>query len=460
VARDDFNVPVPELPVVRPSLLDEHAGWLGEVLASDRLVRPKQRHTAKRLFDRLVAERGYAGSYSVVQRWVKRWREADRLAVGAGGFNDLCWPAGTAQVDFGEAVFDEPAGRVAKSFLVVSFPHSNQGFAQVFDGESAECVCQGLGDVFAVAGGVPPVLVFDNAAGVGRRVADEVREAEVFRRFRLHHGFEARFCNPRSGWEKGNVGNKVGFVRRNWFVPVPDLSGVTLEEYNRRLLVDALADGGRLHYEKQQPVGVLFEADKAALLGLPAKAFDPVRWESYRADGYGRVTVDGVHVYSVSPQAAGQRVWLGFRAHTVEVLSREGARVAVHRRGYGKRRTTHVDQQQMMTALIGKRRAWPQSELRASMDGRPGQGFIDGLDRRMFSDYIAVMSSQAAVHGLGQVLDSLDWLVANRRGFSAADLASVVGRVDGFGIDRPPEAGPDLACYDQAFGVPVLGAVA
>jgi len=456
--KDDFAVPAPVSVLVasRSSLLDEHADWVRAVLVADKAVRAKQRHTAQRLFERLVAERGFDGSYSVVQRFVKKWKAADRLAMNGGGFNDLVWPAGSGQVDFGEADFDEASGRVTKSFLVASFPFSNQGFVQVFDGESAECVCQGLKDIFESVGGVPLVLVFDNGAGIGRRVIDQVRETEVFRRFRLHYGFQVRFCNPYSGHEKGNVENKVGYVRRNLFVPVPDLSQISLERFNELLLIGAV-DEQTIHYEKDRPVAELFAADKAALAPLPARGFDPVRWESYRVDGYGKVTVDGTHVYSASPGAANGRVWLGFRAHTVEVLSDTGTRLAVHRRGYGRRRSVHVDQQQMMTALIGKHRAWPQSQLRADLSGRACQGFLDSLDKHMFNDYLAAMAGQAARHGLGQVLDSLDWLVANRRAFSLADLASLTSRVDGFGIDRPADTGPDLHRYDQVFGLPDPG---
>lgn len=459
LGQDDFSVPAPvTAPPPRPSRLDGHREWLVQVLTADLSVRVKQRHTAQRLFERLVAERGYVGSYSVVQRFVKRWHAAQRLAGGAGGFNDLVWSAGVGQVDFGEADFDEGQGPVGKSFLVVSFPYSNQGFVQVFDGETAECVCRGLSDVFTVIGGVPPVLVFDNAAGVGHRVLEQVKETELFRRFRLHHGFQARFCNPESGWEKGNVENKVGFIRRHLFVPIPSISGMSLERFNELLLIGAI-DDQRLHYEKDTPVSELFTQDQTALAALPVKPFDPVRWAPYMVDGYGKVTVDGVHVYSVSPQAARQQVWLGFRAHTVEILSKTGVTLAVHRRGYGKKRTSHVDQTQMMTALIGKRRAWGQSQLRADIDGRPCQDFIDHLDKDTFNDYLTVMARQASLHSLDQVLDSLDWLVTNRVQFSTADLASVTSRVDGFGLDRPPDLGPDLGRYDQVFGMPALEAV-
>lgn len=109
--------------------------------------------------------------------------------------------------------------------------------------------------------------MFDNATGAGRRVLDEVREAELFRRFRLHYGFEARFCNPDAGHEKGHVERKVAFVRSNVFVPVPRVGD--LREYNESLLGVADGFGERGHWRRGGTRGELFESDRAALRPCP-----------------------------------------------------------------------------------------------------------------------------------------------------------------------------------------------
>lgn len=93
---------------------------------------------------------------------------------------ELVWDPGPAQVDFGEADFYENGKLVRKKYLTVSFPYSNDGYSQVFGGETAECVCQGLLDIFEFIGGVPPLLIFDNATGVGRRIGDMIHETELF----------------------------------------------------------------------------------------------------------------------------------------------------------------------------------------------------------------------------------------------------------------------------------------
>lgn len=89
-------------------------------------------------------------------------------------------------------------------------------------------------DIFNYIGGVPTLLVFDNATGVGHRIMGQIHETELFARFRAHYGFRIRFCNPYAGYEKGNVENKVGTTRRNLFVPIPTYHDI--EAYNLTIL--------------------------------------------------------------------------------------------------------------------------------------------------------------------------------------------------------------------------------
>lgn len=150
---------VPKSPLLAPC-----TGLIDSWLAEDRRCWHKQRHTAKRVCDRLVEEQGFTGSYSTVRGHVKRRRA--EIAAGldareAQGFLLPDWAPGECQVDFGQAGF-RVRGVVARGhFLVVAFPRSNVGSAQVFWGETAECVCQGLKDVFEFLGGVPLRAVFD-----------------------------------------------------------------------------------------------------------------------------------------------------------------------------------------------------------------------------------------------------------------------------------------------------------
>ena len=179
LSQEDFS---PEPPVVKqfPSKLDPFKPVIQEWLDEDKKHWRKQHHTAKRVYERLKEEHGYDGSYSVVQRYLKQCRSQQVEKANL----ELVWDPGPGQVDFGEADFYEEGKLSRKKYLTLSFPYSNNGYSQVFGGETAECVCQGLQDIFEYIGGVPPLLIFDNATGVGRRVGDAVHESELFSRFR------------------------------------------------------------------------------------------------------------------------------------------------------------------------------------------------------------------------------------------------------------------------------------
>lgn len=280
-----------------------------------------------------MEEHGYTGSYSTVQRYMKKCRSIQTEKASL----ELIWDPGPAQVDFWEADFYETGKLCRKKYLTVSFPYSNDGYSQVFGGETAECVCQGLQDIFEFIGGVPPLLIFDNATGVGRRIGDAIHESELFSRSRAHYHFRVRFCNPYSGWEKGNVERKVDYNRANLFVPVPHFNEI--EKYNQKLLARHEKKASELHYKKQISIRELFEEDRKALRMLPPKRFDVCRYEWLKADGYGKVYMDGKHFYSTRPENANKQVLVGIRAHTVDILTDGGQVITTHRRAYGDNRT-------------------------------------------------------------------------------------------------------------------------
>ena len=290
---------------------------------------------------------------------------------------ELIWDPGPAQVDFGEADFYEAGKLCRKKYLTVSFPYSNDGYSQVFGGETAECVCQGLQDIFEFIGGVPPLLIFDNATGVGRRIGDAIHESELFSRFRAHYHFRVRFCNPYSGWEKGNVERKVDYNRANLFVPVPHFNEI--EKYNQKLLARHEKKASELHYKKQIPIRELFEEDRKALLMLPPKRFDVCRYEWLKADGYGKVCMDGKPFYSTRPENANKQVLVGIRAHTVDILTEGGQVVTTHRRAYGENRTDISDYSTTLAVLMKNSGAWGNTGRFKGLHGCPAERETEGL---------------------------------------------------------------------------------
>lgn len=128
------------------------------------------------------------------------------------GFAESKWAPGSAQVDFGRArAVVADVERVVR-FPAVSFPCSNMRWVAALPGETAECVCRGLPEVFERMGMAPGVVVFDNAVGVGHRNADgTAARTRLFSLFCAHYGSEPRFRDPYSGHGKGGVENAVGF---------------------------------------------------------------------------------------------------------------------------------------------------------------------------------------------------------------------------------------------------------
>lgn len=442
IAQDDFS-PKPPVAVPRTSIVTPYIDIITEWLEEDQKHWAKQHHTAKRIHERLKEEYGFTGSYDSVQKFVQKIRKD----VQTRGTQELIWDPGCAQVDFGEADFNEDTECVRRKYLTVSFPYSNDGYSQVFRGETAECVCQGLQDIFNYIGGVPVLLVFDNATGVGRRVMDKVHETELFARFRAHYGFQIRFCNPYSGHEKGNVEDKVGTNRRNLFVPVPTYHDI--EEYNRTLLGQHAKKAAEIHYKKGTLISELFEEDRKHFLPLPAKPFNVCRYEHYKADGYGRICLDGKHFYSTKPENHGKRVMIGLRAHYIDILEPGGSLLVRHMRQYGDTRTDLCDYSTSLGMLSKNIGAWGNSGFRRDAPELVRE-YIDGLPRTERKSCVRMLSDLTEQYGYQAAVKAME-LAVKSSSVNKSDTAVLAARIAGYGIDTPPEPGPSLAVYDQAF---------
>lgn len=440
--KDSFSQE-PPVTKSRRSIVAPYLDIITEWLEEDQRHWHKQRHTAKRIHDRLVKEYGFTGSYDSVQKFVQRLRKD----IQTKGTQELIWEPGCAQADFGEADFYEDTVCVRRKYLTVSFPYSNDGYSQVFRGETAECVCQGLQDIFNYIGGVPKLIIFDNATGVGRRVMDQVTETELFSRFRAHHGFLIRFCNPHAGHEKGNVENKVGTSRRNLFVPAPVYHDV--EEYNRRLLELHMEKASEPHYKKGALISELFQEDRKHFLPLPAKPFNVCRYETCKADGYGKVCVDGKHFYSTRPENHNKRVMVGIRAHYIDILEPDGELLVRHMRQYGDSRTDTSDYSTSLQMLAKNIGAWTNSGFRKEAPELIRE-YIDSQSRAERKASIRLLSDLSEQYGLTAALNALEAAIRNNS-VNRSDTAVLAARICGYGIDTPPEPGPPLTVYDLAF---------
>jgi len=441
--QEDYS-PVQPIKKEQPSKLDQWKPVIDCWIEEDKKMRFKQRHTGKRIHDRLQEE--YPGeydcSYELVQRYCKQKKEQTGDKAGA---LELVWYPGEVQADAGAADCYENGNLGTYKYLCVSFPYSNGAYIQLFGGETAECITQGLQDIFNRIGGVPSRLVFDNASGVGRRVGEKVRFAELFLRFKIHYGFEVIFCNPASGNEKGNVENKVGYLRRNLLVPMPSFTDI--ETFNAELLKRSEADWARSHYKKLQPISELFEGDRKALRPLPMKPFQVCRYERVKTDGYGKFCLEGKHWYSSSPEMAGRELVVRIGAHYVEPLNAKGAAITKHRRRFGNIRTDEIDARTTLARLLKNSGAWHNSGIRTIMPVGLRE-HMDALDKAGLREALRSMKELTATYGFETAVLAMDEAV-KRDVLNYSNSAVLAARIISSGLDVLPESGPDLSSYDQ-----------
>lgn len=442
---EDFS---PAVPVKRrmPSKLNPYKPLIDQWLDDDMRCSRKQRHTAKRIHDRLVEELGADVSISTVERYVRQAKAC--RAAEREQFLDLAWAPGEAQADFGETDFYVRGVRRRMSYFVLTFPFSNVGLAQLFGGENAECVCQALVSIFEFIGGAPAKIVFDNAAGVGRRVGELVRTTELFAACAAHYGFRFRFCNPYSGHEKGSVEGKVGFIRRNLFVPVPQVWDVA--SWNEKLLERCMALSDKPHWLKGEPESQLFVEDQLALLGLPEKPFSCVSYVSRKADKLGKVRAGGKHFYSTDPAFANRILTVGLAASTVSVYDEDGAFICEHERAYGDGPTDSSDPASQLGLLAVRIGAWENSRVRAALPDALRE-HMDGLREDELRREVRLMRDQAAVSGWEACVQAMGMAYAATGRVDAASVAVSAARLSSGAIsyDEPV----DLAEYDAAMGL-------
>jgi transposase len=314
-------------PRPRPKL-DPFLPVIHRILEDDKRAPRKQRHTARRIFERLRDEHGYRGGLTVVKAAVAAWK-----LRSAEAFVPLAHPPGEAQVDFGTAEVTLDGRPATVTLFVMTLPYSDAIFVRAFSRECTEAFLEG--HVRAFFGGVPRRISYDNSkVAVAQITGSRDRKVtDAFLRLKSHHLFEDHFCLVRRPNEKGHVETLVGFVRRSFLVPVPVVHG-GLEPLNADLSQRCRADLGRRLWDKPAPKAELLAEEKAALLPLPSGAFVAARVEPRCVDSLSLVSFDA-NQYSVPTEFAHHRVTVVASVDTVRIVA--GDRVAAaHPRCWGR----------------------------------------------------------------------------------------------------------------------------
>src|SRR4051794_7709199 len=314
----------------RPSLLDPLLPVVHQILEDDKKAPKKQRHTAKRIFERLKAEHGYEGGLTTVKDAV-----AARKLRTAEVFVPLAHRPGEAQVDFGQAEVTLDGRTVTVALFVMTLPYSDAIFVRAFPRECTEAFLEGHVRAFAFFGGVPRRISYDNSKiAVARIVGSRERKVtDAFLRPKSHHLFEDHFCLVRRPNEKGHVETLVGFARRSFLVPVPAVNG-GLAPLNADLERRCRDDLARRLWGKPAAKADLLEGERSSLLPLPGEAFVAARVEPRRVDSLSLVSFDA-NQYSVPTEFAHHPVTVVASVDTVRVVV--GDRVAAtHPRCWGR----------------------------------------------------------------------------------------------------------------------------
>jgi len=255
-------------PAKRPKL----GPWVGVIdamLEEDKTRPVKQRHTAKRIFDRLREEHVFAGGYTIVKDYLRSAAKRNREM-----FVPLVHRAGEAQADFGEALAVIGGVECKAHYLAMDLPHSDVCFVIAFPAETTEAFLEGHVRAFAYFGGVPTRILYDNTKIAVAKIlgGTDRQRTRTFSELQSHYLFADKFGRPAKGNDKGKVEGLVGYARRNFMVPVPRFA--TWEAFNAHLEAGCMKHRERRLRGHAETVGERFGRDRAALLELPAAPYE------------------------------------------------------------------------------------------------------------------------------------------------------------------------------------------
>jgi transposase len=313
-------------PIKRPKL-GPWVGVIDAILEEDKQRPAKQRHTAKRIFERLREEHGFTGGYTIVVDYVR-----GAQLRGREMFVPLTHAPGEAQADFGEALVVIAGVERKAHYLAMDLPHSDDCFVIAFPAETTEAFLEGHVRAFAYFEAVPTRILYDNTKiAVARILGGEERvKTRAFSELQSYYLFADKFGRPAKGNDKGKVEGLVGYARRNFMVPVPRFN--SWDEFNAHLEVQCRARRERRLRGHSETIGERFERDRAVMLPLPATHYEACEKVATRVNSLSLVRYRG-NDYSVPTQFGHRQVWVKGYVHEVVITCNNDV-IARHERSY------------------------------------------------------------------------------------------------------------------------------
>jgi len=339
-------------PIKRPKL-GPWVGVIDAILEDDKQRPAKQRHTAKRIFERLKEEHGFTGGYTIVKDYVRSAELHSREM-----FIPLTHAPGEAQVDFGEALVVIAGVERKAHYLAMDLPHSDDCFVAAFPAETTEAFLEGHVRAFAYFGGVPTRILYDNSKIAVARIlgGEERQKTRAFSELQSYYLFADKFGRPAKGNDKGKVEGLVGYARRNFMVPIPRVS--SWEELNTRLEAESQKRRLRRLRGHTETIGERFERDHVAMLPLPAAPYEACEKIAGRVSSLSLVRYRS-NDYSVPTQYGHRQVWVKGYVHQL-VIACGSEVIARHERSY-EREAVVFDPMHYLALLEQKTRALDQA---------------------------------------------------------------------------------------------------
>jgi transposase len=458
--------PARKVPAPRPApVLGPWKPLIERWLEEDRGAPRKQRHSGRRVWQRLVEEHGVEVAEGTVRRFVAAVRARQELSVFEVMVPQQHPLGAEAEVDFGTISVYLAGALFEVQLFIMRLSASGRAFPRAYLNEAQEVFLDGHVRAFEHFGGVPGRIRYDNLKAAVEKVLrgrDRV-ESDRFVALRSHYGFDSFFCQPgiKGSHEKGGVEGEVGRFRRRHLVPVPKVA--SMAELNRLLLAGAVADDHRFIAARRMTVGEHFALELPALRPLPAEPFDYAALGSFRVDRKSRVSVRNCN-YSVPARYAGRRLDVRIGAETIDVFD-GSRRVATHARALKGDEVLVLDHYLEVlvhkpgalsgaTALARARasgafgtsheRFW--TAARRRLGDRDGtKALIEVLLLHRGLPAAAVIAGMNAALKVGSIDASVVAIEARRSAEKASPVVIPTG--EGFSrFDRPP---PTITAYDQ-----------
>jgi len=316
----------------RPApVLGHYREYIQELLAESERMPRKQRYTGHTIYKSLQKE-GYTGSESSVRAYIANLRrEKKRRQV----YIPLEFDPGTdAQMDWGEGQACISGERATVQLFYMRLCYSRKLFMMAFPRQKQEAFFEGHVRAFHHFQGAPQRISYDNLKTAVKRILDgrNRQEQEAFIVFRSHYLFESHFCTPGQANEKGRVEEGVGFGRRNFMVPIPNVA--SYQELNEHLLTHCLADDQRRVDRQPVTIAEAWEMEKPHLLPLPERDFDCCVTRPATLNPYSQVVLD-TNRYSVPVDHAYRNLVIKAYPFRVDIMHMDKI-LASHPRCYGR----------------------------------------------------------------------------------------------------------------------------